>query len=93
MSESLRHVGVKSERMYKALIKALRERAKEDRESREIHLFVKNLSDADCRAFVEDALQYFRETDSARDYGNVMVRALHMYGYEIYPKLKRKWQS
>lgn len=92
MSESLREVGIKSEQMYKALIKVLRERAKEDKESREIHAFVKSLSDKECRDFVEDALQYFRETDNARDYGNTIARSLHMYGYEIYPKLA-KWQS
>lgn len=88
MSESLRDVGIKSEQMYKALISALRKRANEDRESRAIEAFVKGLTDKECRAFVEDALQYFRETENACDYGNVMARALHMYGYEIYPRVK-----
>lgn len=92
MSESLRSVGVKSEQMYKALIKALRERANDDKETRDIEAFVKGLSDRECREFVEDALQHFREVDNARDFGNVIARSLHMYGYEIYPRLK-KWQS
>ena len=92
MSASLRRIGIETEDMYHALVKAIRERTKEDKESREIHRFVKSLTDRECREFVEDALQYFREADNASEYGNVMIRALHMYGYEVYPRLKT-WRS
>lgn len=77
--------------MYHALIRAIKDRAKEDKESRNIHAFVSRMSDATCREFVEDALQHFRESENAKDYGSVMIRALHMYGYEVYPRLK-EWQ-
>lgn len=92
MSRSLRRVGEESEEMYKALVKALKERSKEDKESRRIHSFVSGLTDKECRAFVEDALHYFAESENAKDYGNVMIRSLHMYGYEVYPRLKQ-WRN
>ena len=91
MSKSLRRAGIEGEEMYHALIRAIKDRIKEDKESRNIHAFVNGMSDAACREFVEDALQHFRESENAKDYGNVMIRALHMYGYEVYPRLK-EWQ-
>lgn len=92
MSDSLRLAGKKSDEMYHALVKVIKERSREDRESRAIHEFVKGLSDRECRNFVEDALQHFRESEDAKEYGNVMIRSLHMYGYEVYPRLKA-WRS
>lgn len=92
MSESLRRAGIEAEDAYRALLKVVRERIREDKESREIHAFVKSLTEAECKAFVEDALQHFREAGDAKEYGNIMARTLHMYGYEIYGKLS-KWQS
>lgn len=92
MSESLRRAGIEAEDAYRALLKVVRERIREDKESREIHAFVKSLTEDECKAFVEDALQHFRESDDAKEYGNIMARTLHMYGYEIYGKLS-KWQS
>lgn len=76
------------ETAYPALLKAIRTRVDENKASREIHDFVKALPERECRNFVEDALTHFQDCDNSCDYGNVMARTLHMYGYEIYERLK-----
>lgn len=92
MSELLRRVGIEAENSYHAIIKVVRERVREDKTSRKIHEFVKTLPESECRAFLEDALHHFNEAEDACDYGNIMARTLHMYGYEVYDRLK-EWRS